>query len=451
MRARVFVPGGLCAPNDLAVLTAAAAPLGVTSLRIGERQDWTLEVDDRKDRSLALALNESGLRWVRAEIDAHNVVTSAPAIGLASSTSWLTADTFREALNAFAVSPRLRISITDPRQGLVPSWASDVNFTAAENPDTWRLALRIPGRSELLLWPVLFSTDELARAAFLLEDELVAYETREPDVLIEALAKRFPAHRPLDKHASEKFEPRLPLHEGMIRLSSQAFCLGLWRRSEDFPLSLLDAVSRLCRSTGLGFLGLTPWKTLLIPGIQEPDRRRWEDLLVQERWNTRHASQELGWLVGEDKSLVRVKNSVTRRLVRRDVRTYGKTISLGRESRETTLCLERGRNGPLWSIWQSDEAGAEGRSHRRVRSLVPTCFLARALEKIILAPPQIAGKHEEVLIPATAEVLPQCPDCGTIYDAAWGDPVGGIAAGTAWSALPESWQCPVCETPRSRF
>jgi rubredoxin len=45
----------------------------------------------------------------------------------------------------------------------------------------------------------------------------------------------------------------------------------------------------------------------------------------------------------------------------------------------------------------------------------------------------------------------QCMTCAYIYDEAEGDSEGGIAAGTAWTDVPEDWICPDCGTPKSDF
>lgn len=45
----------------------------------------------------------------------------------------------------------------------------------------------------------------------------------------------------------------------------------------------------------------------------------------------------------------------------------------------------------------------------------------------------------------------QCTICGYIYDPEKGDPNNGVAAGTAFEALPDSWTCPVCGAPKSEF
>ena len=44
-----------------------------------------------------------------------------------------------------------------------------------------------------------------------------------------------------------------------------------------------------------------------------------------------------------------------------------------------------------------------------------------------------------------------CSVCGYVYDPAQGDPENGIAAGTAFADLPDSWSCPVCGATKDLF
>ncbi len=45
----------------------------------------------------------------------------------------------------------------------------------------------------------------------------------------------------------------------------------------------------------------------------------------------------------------------------------------------------------------------------------------------------------------------RCIVCGYVYDPAVGDEAGGIAPGTAFEDLPDSWVCPICGAPKSEF
>lgn len=45
----------------------------------------------------------------------------------------------------------------------------------------------------------------------------------------------------------------------------------------------------------------------------------------------------------------------------------------------------------------------------------------------------------------------QCIVCGYVYDEATGDPEHGIAPGTRWEDVPESWECPDCGVAKADF
>ena len=44
-----------------------------------------------------------------------------------------------------------------------------------------------------------------------------------------------------------------------------------------------------------------------------------------------------------------------------------------------------------------------------------------------------------------------CSVCGYVYDPAKGDPDSGIAPGTRFEDIPDSWTCPVCGADKSKF
>jgi rubredoxin len=45
----------------------------------------------------------------------------------------------------------------------------------------------------------------------------------------------------------------------------------------------------------------------------------------------------------------------------------------------------------------------------------------------------------------------QCGVCGFIYDEAEGLPEAGIAPGTRWADIPDTWVCPDCGASKSDF
>ena len=44
-----------------------------------------------------------------------------------------------------------------------------------------------------------------------------------------------------------------------------------------------------------------------------------------------------------------------------------------------------------------------------------------------------------------------CDLCGYVYDSSEGDSVGGIKAGTDFTAIPDSWVCPLCGAKKDVF
>ena len=45
----------------------------------------------------------------------------------------------------------------------------------------------------------------------------------------------------------------------------------------------------------------------------------------------------------------------------------------------------------------------------------------------------------------------KCTICGYTYSRVKGDPSAGVPAGTAFSALPKLWECPVCGAEKDCF
>ncbi len=45
----------------------------------------------------------------------------------------------------------------------------------------------------------------------------------------------------------------------------------------------------------------------------------------------------------------------------------------------------------------------------------------------------------------------KCTRCGYVYDPAAGDPKNGVAPGTTFEKLPDTWECPVCGARKDSF
>ena len=45
----------------------------------------------------------------------------------------------------------------------------------------------------------------------------------------------------------------------------------------------------------------------------------------------------------------------------------------------------------------------------------------------------------------------ECIVCGWVYDEEKGDPENGVAPGTRWDDIPDSWLCPDCGVGKEDF
>jgi rubredoxin len=78
---------------------------------------------------------------------------------------------------------------------------------------------------------------------------------------------------------------------------------------------------------------------------------------------------------------------------------------------------------------------------------------AHGLEAMILNFPRVGPRAARPLAPAAASGLRkwQCELCAFFYDEALGMPEEGIAPGTRWQDVPETWSCPDCAASKSDF
>jgi len=60
-------------------------------------------------------------------------------------------------------------------------------------------------------------------------------------------------------------------------------------------------------------------------------------------------------------------------------------------------------------------------------------------------------KNEEKEAEKMSEKKYRCTVCGYVYDPAKGDPESGIAPGTPFEQIPDTWVCPICGAKKSQF
>jgi hypothetical protein len=120
----------------------------------------------------------------------------------------------------------------------------------------------------------------------------------------------------------------LPYYEGFNKIDNN-YWLGIYRRDEMFPVSFLLDVCDICLETKIGQLYTTPWKSIIVKGIEQTNRILWDRVLGKYRINVRHAANELNWQVGDtgEEGLI-LKRHIVRYFDKEDVRTYGLSFAV---------------------------------------------------------------------------------------------------------------------------
>jgi rubredoxin len=76
---------------------------------------------------------------------------------------------------------------------------------------------------------------------------------------------------------------------------------------------------------------------------------------------------------------------------------------------------------------------------------------SEGLEALILNLPRVGERTSPVPAVVRGLKIWQCEFCSFVYDEAAGMPEEGVAPGTRWEDVPESWSCPDCSATKADF
>jgi rubredoxin len=227
--------------------------------------------------------------------------------------------------------------------------------------------------------------------------------------------------------------------------------------------------------TRVGQLYTTPWKSVIIKGIDATDRNLWDAVLCKYRINVRHASNELNWQVEDQCAYgLDLKNELVRKLNEEDVRTFKLCFAIKTQpktglfgsivirtqqdiTKDTDLSDERfeilytrdfNPNSKDFISFKKDV-----RRHELSSYLIELCNYYYELQ----SEPDLMANAVYLEDEVTAEAddqsqtkVYQCQNCFTVYDEHYGDAVNEIAAGTPFETL-ATYCCPTCDAPKEDF
>jgi rubredoxin len=474
---KVNFKGGIISPGALYNILVAVSKFNILYVRFGLRQQLLFDVPIEDLKALSGELDMLEIKHEINNDDYPNIVSSYPAEEVFIINTWLSEGVYKDIFDSFDYEPRLKINISDTNQSFTPLLTGNINWVASPTAQHfWHLFIRFPKTNIVYEWKDVVYTNDVAKMSKHIEviilqnkDKFYDNVNANGDALHELVSKETYNKKAADMPAS--LPPfKLPYYEGMNRYNEK-YWLGIYRRDEFFRIKFLKEVCLLCLDTRVGQLCSTPWKSIIIKGIEEKHRRQWNELLDKHQINIRHAANELNFQV-EDNNLegLKLKQYLVKYLNEDDTRTFGLCIGIKMRRKSEVFSSILVRRKPLikigsWGLFNvydilcAKDFNPNERTGFAYSTNNPKFLLAEQLRRAILS--FYNYKREETVIVSKTEIkeiklvkeewVYQCKSCKTVYDETTGDPENSIEPGTLFAELPVDYVCPTCDEPKIGF
>lgn len=468
---RAFVKGGFLSPADLLKIMELSKNLGNKYVLFGSRQDIMFPSNGSDEHALAKAFGAINIEYeVGSDQSVYqNIVSSYAAVNVVETTNWVKEDTYNVVIDAFDYTPRLKINIVDPVQGLVPLFTGELNFIVSKEENYWYLYIRDPRKGHVIeCWPRLIYGHDIPKIAKELEKiffELLPFTAEELHMILKNNYVRI-NYKPIQEKLKFQ-ETTFPYYEGLNAMLNNQYWLGLYWRNNEYDIDFLTAACKLCQETNISKINIIPWKAFIIKGIKASDRIRWEKLMGKFGINERHSSLELNWhLPVIDREALELKKFLVRELDQQDISTHGLTFTI-KTNRDmflfTAIVIEKSGTvshvpGDFYNILYAKNFNPNNVVHltyaRNVkREMIPSLLIE--LSKLYFRQLNPEKEHvREIREEVTANgfiTSYQCSNCLTVYDKQYGDPASNIPAGVPFEDLPDAYKCHVCESSKKYF
>ncbi|RYE53357.1 MAG: rubredoxin [Sphingobacteriales bacterium] len=473
-------PGGIISPGNLSNILVAASKARIQYVRFGLRQQLLIDIPNYNVSTFTGELGKIGVNYELDKNAAPNIISSYPAEEIFIRGSWLNGGIYKDILDDIDFKPKVKVNICDSNQSFTPMLTGNINWIASSKSEHyWHLIIRFPKTNITYEWDQLCYTNHIAKLTQTIEKiitdspaEFIDNVNVSGEALFAKLENADFVLKPAEG-GTELSSFNLPYYEGLNRYNNK-YWLGIYRRDELFDVRFLKRLCQLCLDTKLGQFCCTSWKTIIIKGIEEQDKKRWNDLLEEFGLNMRHAANELNFQV-EDNCLegLELKNFLVKYLSINDTRTFG--ICFGIKTRKkseifSSILIRKRYLINLWAIklfamydilcakdFNPNERTGEIFSRSNPRWILPEqirravyLFYKQRHNSIQHKKLDIKTKPEESVVKDNAGLY-QCSNCFTVYSELLGEIENGINPGTFFADLPEKYCCTLCEADKSEF
>jgi rubredoxin len=472
--------GGIISPGNLYNILVAIKKAGIRQVRFGLRQQLLIDTDSHGAYLIEQELQKLKISFEFNIDDYPNIVSSYPAAEVFIASTWLGEGVYKDIFDLIDYRPKLKINISDSNQSFTPLLTGNINWVASPvSEHFWHLFIRFPKTNVVYEWKEMVYTNDVARMSKALEDLIfqnyaLFYDNKNAngELLYEMTDKKQFITKPVGTHFQLPGFT-LPYYEGLNRYNNK-YWLGIYRRDEMFTVDFLKDLCNLCLQTKIGLLCSTPWKTLIVKGIEESGRKLWNNLLAKHQVNVRHAANELNFqLEDNSREAIKLKNYLVKYLSLDDIRTFGLCIGIKTTLKSEVFSSILVRRRPLLTIgkrgffflydvliakdFNPNERTGTVFSKGNLKVWLPEQLRraiigfynhqsAEMMASVSKTENQQTKKEEQ-----SKEFVYQCRHCLSIYDEVSGEPENGIIPGTVFEKLPETYCCTICESDKKDF
>jgi hypothetical protein len=464
--------GGIISPGDLYNILVASTKAEVYHVRFGLRQQLLIDISGECIDYFTGELDKLGVVYEKDKDDYPNVISSYAAEEIFIHNTWLSEGTYKDIFDGIDYRPRLKINVSDSNQSFTPMLTGNINWVASPSAQHfWHLFIRFPKTNVIYEWKDMVYTNDVARMSKQLETIIfrhrqIFYDNKnaDGDMLYGLLQSETYITKP--SAGTLKLPPfNLPYYEGLNRYNNK-YWLGIYRRDELFDLGFLKDLCKLCLRTKIGQVCSTPWKSIIVKGIEEKDRQQWNDLLAKYQVNVRHAANELNFQVEDNcKEGLALKTFLVKYLSIDDMRTFGICFGIKTRKKSEVFCNVLIKKRSLLSIgkwgffnfydvliardFNPNERTGSVFSSSNFKMLLPEQMRRVVLAfynyqaKQVVVKDKKPGKKDKPANPERKEYVFQCKHCKTICDEMIGPDI--------IDELPAGYICPLCEAPEEEI
>ena len=463
--------GGIVSPGTLQYILLAARQAGVRDISFGARQQLLMYVKAETVRGSGIFDLKKKLHISNIDFEIYtdnfpNIISSYCAEEVFPTGQWISEGIYKDIFDGFDYQPKLKVNISDFQQSFTPFFTGNLNFIASNTQNFWYLYIRPKQTNRIFRFPILIYTLEIPKISKRIEEVIWNNPAMDENEVYEKVIAQGEIISQVIREDLKLPQFSLPYYEGFNRYGDKTW-LGIYRRNETFSVDFLQEICDVCLETKVGQICVTPWKSLIIKGIENKHRGLWDGLLGKHTINVRHAANELNWQV-EDLSPegLALKKSIIREFDDEDVRTFGLSFAVQTRSKSevfgSVVIKKRKIFGGLASafdIYHTADFNPNTRELILFEKGVNKAHVPEILQRLSKRFYAQSSKQEVTIVKEQERKVAdlqlfkvhQCKVCFTVYDERFGDSVNNIGVGVKFADLPKDYYCPVCEAAKEEF